>query len=164
MESDRFDALTKQMARAGTSRRRLLRALGGMVAGAVVTGRGAQAAAQAAPPVRTAEDFCETCRRNACLGCLGAGCPGCRDLRAEEQLLQEEELLLQEEEQAADCSQCGFACPSPTCPWTCCGLREEEQVLQEEEQSLGAPLGGSCGDCSCCDNVCSNCPLGCCFG
>lgn len=22
------------------------------------------------------------------------------------------------------CSACGFTCPSPNCPWTCCGLKE----------------------------------------
>lgn len=93
MDRVRFDDLAKQLATAGTSRRRLLRALGGLVAGAVVTGGGTQAAA--ALPVGAAGDFCETCYRNNCVGCLGSGCPGCRDLRAAEQALKEEEQLLQ---------------------------------------------------------------------
>src|SRR6476660_4273301 len=97
MDRERFDTVTKQLATAGTSRRRLLRALGGLVVGAVVTGGGGRAALAA--PSGTVGDFCDTCYRNNCVGCLGAGCPGCRDLRAEQQALQEEQQLLQEEEQ-----------------------------------------------------------------
>ena len=151
MESDRFDALTKQLATAGTSRRRLLRAFGGLVAGAVVTGIGTRTAAA---------DDCSQCG----FACPSPTCPWtCCGLREEQQAVQEEEQVIQEET-GADCSQCGLACPSPNCPWVCCGLVQEEQAIQEEEQALQSAPEVSCkpdrslcqADAQCCSGYCFN--------
>jgi hypothetical protein len=68
MDRDRFDDLTKRLARDGVSRRRLLRGLGGSLAGAVMSGFGLRAASAATGGNSLCAQWCHAQFRGAAAG------------------------------------------------------------------------------------------------